>query len=79
MIRLRVAVQPAHWSDVWCYGVCPLVAYLVLAGGAGAVWLAPDWAARIVAIGLLAQLMAAIRNAWDLVTWMSVKMGATTG
>ena len=75
ILRLAKVVEAAHWSDIWCYGVCPLVAYLVLAGGVVAVWLAPDWAARIVAIGLLAQLMIAIRNAWDLVTWMTVKMG----
>ncbi|HEX3699566.1 MAG TPA: hypothetical protein VHV27_02720 [Phenylobacterium sp.] len=77
IVRLTSAVQAAHWSDIWCYGLCPLAAYLVVAGGAAAVWLAPDWAARIVAAGLLAQLMIAIRNAWDLVTWMTVKMGAT--
>ena len=79
IVRLKSVVEAAHWSDVWCYGACPLAAYLLLAAGAAAVWLAPDWAARIVAVALLAQLITAIRNAWDLVTWMTIKMGATTG
>jgi len=74
ILRLRGSVDTSHWSDVWCYGAAPLAAYLVLAAGTAAVWLAPAWAARIVAAGLLAQLLIAIRNAWDLVTWMSVKM-----
>lgn len=76
IVRLNGAVTPAHWSDVWCYGVAPLVAYLVLAAGAWAMLVAPEWAPRLVAAALLAQLVLAIRNAWDLVTWMSVKLRA---
>lgn len=76
ILRLNGPVKPAHWSDVWCYGAAPLAAYLVLAAGAAAVLVAPGWAPRLVATALLVQLILAIRNAWDLVTWMSVKLHA---
>jgi hypothetical protein len=66
------AVKPAHWSDVWCYGVAALVAYAPLLAGAAAAWLAPNLAPELVAVSLLAVLFVAIRNAWDLVTWISV-------
>ena len=56
-----------HWTDVWAYGVFPLAADLALAGSALAVWVSdPGVAARGVAASLVA-----IRNAWDLVTWIS--------
>ena len=62
----------AHWTDVWCYGVFAFVADLALAGSAFEVWMgAPGTAAREVAASLVAILLIAIRNAWDLVTWIS--------
>jgi hypothetical protein len=74
--RLAVArtVTPAHWSDIWWYGYAALGAYLPLLAAAVAVWLAPNLAADFVAASLLALLFVAIRNAWDLVTWVSIKM-----
>jgi hypothetical protein len=67
-------VQPSHWSDIWWYGHAALAAYLPLLAGAAAVWLAPNLAADLVAASVLAILFVAIRNAWDLVTWISIKM-----
>ncbi|HSV02009.1 MAG TPA: hypothetical protein VLI41_02290 [Phenylobacterium sp.] len=69
-------LRAAHWTDVWCYGALPLGAYLALGASTAAIWLRPDWAARGVAVSLLAVLLIAIRNAWDLVTWISAKAPA---
>jgi hypothetical protein len=62
----------AHWTDLWFYGVFAFAADLALAGSAFEVWMgAPGVAAREVAASLVAILLIAIRNAWDLVTWIS--------
>jgi hypothetical protein len=68
-------VTPSHWSDIWWYGFAALAAYLPLAAAAAAVWIAPNLAADLVAVSLLAVLFVAIRNAWDLVTWISLNLG----
>lgn len=62
----------AHWTDLWCYGVFAFVADLALTGSAFEVWMgAPGVASREVAASVVAILLIAIRNAWDLVTWIS--------
>jgi len=68
-------VKPSHWSDVWGYGVTPFVGALALAAAAGEALISPDWAARGIAAGLAALLMIAVRNAWDLVTWITATGG----
>ena len=70
-VRIRGLSNPTHWSDFWCYGVAPVAVYLALAAAAGAAcWRAPH-AAYAVGMVLLALLMVAIRNAWDLITWLA--------
>ncbi|HEX3366641.1 hypothetical protein [Phenylobacterium sp.] len=69
------SVKATHWSDLWGYGVAPFLATLALAVSAAAAWIAPDWAARGIAASVVAMLLIAIRNAWDLVTWISAKGG----
>jgi hypothetical protein len=69
-------VTPSHWSDVWGYGVLPLLGASMLAGFAGFALVAPDqispqWSTRGIAAALAALLMIAVRNAWDLVTWIT--------
>ena len=61
----------AHWTDMWFYGLAPVVIYLGLET-AIVVWSLPqDLACRLLALSLLALLMLSIRNAWDLVTWIA--------
>ncbi len=81
---LVIAVQLArvgpesspHWSDFWCYGVMPAAVYvaigLALASSIG--WRGEGCFA--FAAGLLVLLLAAIRNAWDLVTWLAPRREA---
>ena len=59
-----------HWSDFWFYGVAPTVIYLGLLVAAVAVWTDAPCAPYDVAVTMLILLLASIRNAWDLVTWL---------
>ena len=67
--RTRWEDPPAR-SDKWFYGILPTIAYLGLAGAAGAVWLASTSRIASYAVGatMLVLLLIGIRNAWDLAT-----------
>jgi hypothetical protein len=72
-IARRRAVE---WSDHLWYGLCPLVAYLVMI--CGAVMLLIGHAGAIETIGLALGLLiaAGIRNAWDLILFFLERQGA---
>ncbi len=74
----RPGASPAHPSDLWCYGVAPTAIYLGLCGVIGLTfWPREAWAPIAMAGLLLALLLLAIRNAWDLVTWMAAARSAS--
>lgn len=75
LMLLTGSVQATHWSDIWGYGVAPFAACLALAASAASLWFAPGWAAPGIAFSVVAILLIAIRNAWDLVTWITAKGG----
>jgi hypothetical protein len=66
-----VPSEAPHWSDVWCYGVVPLAIYLCLLAASAAVWVDARFADHAVAATALALLLIAIRNSWDMVTWLA--------
>ena len=72
-LALARPLAPAHWSDIWCYGVAPGVFYLALGVAAAGLAQHAAWAADAVALAALALLLIGIRNAWDLVTWLAPK------
>ncbi len=61
----------SHWSDLWCYGVAPTMAYAWLTAAAVAACLRMAYAPHAMALGLIALLLICIRNAWDLATWLA--------
>ncbi len=70
--RARASADPPHRSDFWCYGFAPTVFYVSLAAVIGLTfWLRAAWAPTAMAGLLLALLLLAIRNAWDLITWIA--------
>jgi hypothetical protein len=73
MLGPSKAIRATHWTDIWAYGLIPAAAYVVLAAAAATAWLAPAWAARALGVSLVVLLLIAIRNAWDLVTWITAK------
>ncbi|WP_158916175.1 hypothetical protein [Caulobacter sp. S45] len=72
-IRLGRFPDLTHWSDVWFYGVGPCVGYAGLALAAILASAGMAHAPYALALLLLALLMLAIRNAWDLVTWLAAR------
>ena len=75
-LRNGASAEAPHWSDLWCYGVAPGLLYLGLgAAAAMAIWSSPQRAAYGVGFVLLALLLLAIRNAWDLVTYLAPRAG----
>ena len=60
-----------HWTDVWFYGVIPTLLSVLLAGVAFAFWSGLEWATDAVAAANIAFLLLAVRNEWDLVTWLA--------
>jgi hypothetical protein len=66
--RLKEVV---HWTDVWFYGVLPSLLYLALAVVAVAFWRDWWWARDGLAVAITVSLLLAIRNEWDLITWIA--------
>ena len=60
-----------HWSDFWCYVAAPGAIYLALGGVAATMRRDPGVAVYALGLALLTLMLCAIRNAWDLVTWMA--------
>jgi hypothetical protein len=60
-----------HWTDKWFYGVIPIVLFLALAEVAVGFWRGEEWAVLGIAVVNTAILLLAIRNEWDLVTWLA--------
>ncbi len=71
LIPRRPSGDEPHWSDFWCYGAAPALIYAGLAAAALKVFHRTAHAPDAVALALLLLLLMAIRNAWDLVTWLA--------
>ena len=69
-------VENPHWSDVWFYGAAPVAVYVGLGAAAVAAANGARRAEAAIALLLLVLLMLAIRNAWDLVTWLAPRRSA---
>ena len=60
-----------HWTDVWFYGVYPSVVYIALGMVGLAFWRDWWWAYYGLAAAITVSLLLAIRNEWDLITWIA--------
>jgi hypothetical protein len=72
IFNVRAEVTP-HWSDKYCYGLGPTLAYVALALIAFGFLRNREWTAAGVASVLVVLLLLGIRNAWDLVTYLAPK------
>ena len=77
--RLGSTDDPPHWTDIWFYGVIPAVLYVALLFVAGAFWKGMPWDHYGVALVITGLLLAAIRNEWDLITWIAPRRDAGDG
>jgi hypothetical protein len=60
-----------HWTDIWFYGVYPSAIYLALGFVGLALWMGWWWAQKALAVVVTLGLLLAIRNEWDLITWIT--------
>jgi hypothetical protein len=56
-----------HWSDYLWYGLCPVISYLAIIGGAALILEGRSGGIEIVAFALALLVVSGIRNAWDLI------------
>ncbi len=70
-VGIRKLGKDVHWTDLWFYGVLPSALYLAL--GLDALAFAWAWpgAHYGLAVVTTALLLLAIRNEWDLITWIA--------
>ena len=64
-------LKEVHWTDFWFYGAAPTGIYLALAAIAVAFWQDCECSRVGVAVVITAMLLLAIRNEWDLITWIA--------
>jgi hypothetical protein len=64
-------LKDVHWTDIWFYGVIPTALYLLLGAAALAFWFDTRGAQYDVAAVITGLLLLAIRNEWDLITWIA--------
>lgn len=67
----RIDNQEVHWTDLWFYGLLPMAIYLAMALVAFAFWEGWSWAQNGLAVVITLGLLLAIRNEWDLITWIT--------
>ena len=70
-VGIRDLKDEVHWTDLWFYGVIPCALYLSLGAVAWAFWQDLEWARPALAAFVTAGLLLAIRNEWDLITWIA--------
>lgn len=72
LMRLRrIGEDEVHWTDVWYYGVVPLLLYIALAAVAVSFWSGWKDSADGVAVVIVALLLLSVRDEYDLVTWLA--------
>jgi len=75
-IRARtLGSEPPHWSDIWLYGLTPVIVCAALVVADIGVCAREGWAPTAIALLMLGLLLLGIRNAWDLVTWIAAQRG----
>lgn len=70
-IRALRGEDAPHWTDVWFYAAIPGALYLALGAVAAGFLGRFEWAIDALAGVITAMLLNAIRNEWDLVTWLA--------
>ena len=76
VVGIRRLKDEVHWTDLWYYGVLPSLIYLALGAVAVAFWWGCPWAEPGVAAVITLSLLLAIRNEWDLITWIAPQSDA---
>jgi hypothetical protein len=84
--RLTRSRYEIDYLDRFFYTALPAIGYLVMLFAAVLLYEQSEWGLDVAAIALITLILAAIRNAWDMMTWIALKVpnagevdGSTTG
>jgi hypothetical protein len=72
--RLTRSRYELDYIDRFFYTVLPAIGYLVVLFAASLLYEQSEWGLDAAAIGLITILLAGIRNAWDMMTWIALKV-----
>jgi len=75
----RIGNEHVHWTDVWFYGVLPVLVYAAMGVVALAFWKMWWWAQYCLAVVITLSLLLCIRNEWDLITWITPRSDEAGG
>jgi hypothetical protein len=73
-LQLRSGRLDGHWADFWYYAVAVGVAYAAVLTAGALVNMECPAAPWTLGGSLLALLLLAVHNSWDLVTWMAPRL-----
>ena len=73
-IRLMRSRYELDYIDRFFYTVLPAIGYLIVLSAATPLYEQSEWGLDAAAIGLITLLLAGIRNAWDMMTWIALKV-----
>jgi len=63
--------EEVHWTDIWFYGVIPSLLYVLIGLVALEFRIEAEWANKGLAVAITGLLLLAVRNEWDLITWIA--------
>jgi hypothetical protein len=72
--RLMRSRYELDYIDRFFYTVLPAIGYLIVLSAAALLYEQSEWGLDAAAIGLITLLLAGIRNAWDMMTWIALKV-----
>ena len=72
--EIRRGHVPGHWLDFWYYSVAVALVYAALLGAGILIVRDAEAAPWALAGSVLALLLAAVHNSWDLITWMAPRI-----
>jgi hypothetical protein len=74
LIGLRKSGATEDWTDLFFYGVAPVIVYVALGVAAWSIEFAAGLGPELLAGLMMTLLLLGIRNAWDLVSWMAPRV-----
>jgi hypothetical protein len=73
LLRLTRSRYEIDVVDRTFYSVLPPLAYLIVLYAAALFYQQSEWGFSAAAVGLITLIIAAIRNAWDIMIWIALK------
>ena len=61
------------------YALIPIVGYLLILAAAALMFAQPQWGMDTLAAALIVLMLAGLRNAWDMMTWIVIKTPGERG